>query len=133
MPNPSPLNTITRLNSSAKDLLIYIYELAPLDVDLLFVLLKVKKPLTLEDLAKKLNRDKTTILRSTQKLVGSGIAIKETRTLRGGGYYHIYSAIDVETFRLQTERKVKEIKESFDRILKKFEDDVNNSVASFYR
>jgi predicted transcriptional regulator len=82
----SPISTITRLNSTAKDLFIYLYDLSALDADLFFMLMKGKKPLILEDLAKKTNRDKSNIFRSVQKLVNSGICIKETRTLKDGGY-----------------------------------------------
>src|SRR5690242_12065168 len=124
MPIASPLSSITRLNSTTKDLLVYIYDLTPLEVDLLFVLMKMKKPLTADELAKKLSRDKSTVFRALQKLVGLEICTKETRTVKGGGYYHLYAAIDIETFKLVTERRIKEIKESFDRILKKFEEDL---------
>ena len=125
----SPISTITRLNSTAKDLFIYLYDLSALDADLFFMLMKGKKPLILEDLAKKTNRDKSNIFRSVQKLVNSGICIKETRTLRDGGYYHAYSAVDTKTFKMETEKRVKELKSSFDRILRKFEDDIENMVA----
>jgi predicted transcriptional regulator len=127
----SPVSTITRLNSTAKDLFIYLYDLSALDADLFFMLMKGKKPLTLEDLAKKTNRDKSNIFRSVQKLVNAGICIKETRTLRDGGYYHVYSAVDTKTFKMETEKRVKELKSSFDRILRKFEDDIENMVAGF--
>src|SRR6476661_3264503 len=103
MPISSPLSSITRLNATVKDLLIYLFDLSPLEVDLLFTLMKAKKPSTLDDLAKKLGRDRTTIFKSVQKLVNIGICIKDTKTLKDGGYYHIYSAVDNETFKLAVE------------------------------
>lgn len=127
----SPISTITRLNSTAKDLFIYLYDLSPLDADLFFTLMKNKKPMILEELAKKTNRDKSNVFRSVQKLVNSGICIKETRTLKDGGYYHVYSAVDTKTFKMETENRVKELQASFDRILRKFEHDIENMVAGF--
>jgi predicted transcriptional regulator len=127
----SPISTITRLNSTAKDLFIYLYDLSSLDADLFFILLKSKKPVILEDLAKKINRDKSNVFRSVQKLVSSGICIKESRTIKGGGYYHMYSAVDTKTFKMETEKRVKELQASFDRILRKFEEDIENMVSSF--
>jgi predicted transcriptional regulator len=127
----SPISTITRLNSTAKDLFIYLYDLSPLDADLFFMLMKNKKPMILEELAKKINRDKSNVFRSVQKLVNSGICIKETRTLKDGGYYHVYSAVDTKTFKMETEKRVKELQASFDRILRKFEHDIENMVAGF--
>jgi predicted transcriptional regulator len=127
----TPISTITRLNSTAKDLFIYLYDLSPLDADLFFILMKSKKPVILEDLAKKINRDKSNVFRSVQKLVSSGICIKESRTIKGGGYYHVYSAVDTKTFKMETEKRVKELQVSFDRILRKFEEDIENMVSSF--
>ena len=62
----SPISTITRLNSTAKDLFIYLYDLSPLDADLFFILMKSKKPVILEDFAKKINRDKSNVFRSVK-------------------------------------------------------------------
>jgi predicted transcriptional regulator len=131
MPISSPLSSITRLNATVKDLLIYLFDLAPLDIDLLFTLMKARKPLNVDDLAKKLSRDRTTIFRSVQKLVSVGICAKDTKTLKDGGYYHIYSAVDKETFKLAVEMKIKEVQQSFDRILKKYEEDIGKLLESF--
>ena len=88
--------------------------------------------MTLEELSTKADRDKSTTFRSLQKLVGLGICIKETKTLKEGGYYHVYSAIDNKTFKMETEKKVKEIEASFHRLLRKFEDNMQEVIASVY-
>jgi len=129
----SPIKTITRMNSTVKDLFIYMYDLSPLELDLLFILIKNKKSMTLEELAKKVDRDKSTVFRSLQKLVDLGICNKETKTLKEGGYYHAYSGIDIESFKLETEKRVKELEDSFHRLLKKFEEDLGNAISSFYQ
>ena len=93
--------------------------------------MKSKKPVILEDIAKKINRDKSNVFKSVQKLVSSGICIKESRTIKGGGYYHVYSAVDTKTFKMETEKRVKELQTSFDRILRKFEEDIENMISNF--
>jgi predicted transcriptional regulator len=129
---PHPLNALTRINSTVKELFIYLYDLSPLDLDLLFIMIKDAKPLTLEQLSNKADRDKSTVFRSVQKLVSAGICIKETRTIREGGYYHVYSAVDMETFKAETEMRVKDLQKSLDRLMKKFESDMHNAISSFY-
>jgi len=129
----SPIKTITRVNSTVKDLFIYLYDLSSLELDLLFILIKNKKSMTLEELAKKVDRDKSSVFRSLQKLVGLGICIKETKTLKEGGYYHVYSAIDIESFKIETEKRVKELEDSFHRLLRKFEEDLGRAISSFYQ
>jgi predicted transcriptional regulator len=133
MPAAPPLSSLTRMNSTLKDLFIYLYDLSPLDLDLLFVLIKRERPMTLEELVKEADRDKSTVFRSLQKLVGLGICVKETRTLKEGGYFHVYSAIDMKTFRLVTEQKVKELESTFHRLLRKFEDNIQGIIESIYR
>jgi predicted transcriptional regulator len=132
MPAP-PLSSLTRTSSTLKDLFIYLYDLSPLDIDLLFLLIKTERPMSLEELVKEADRDKSTVFRSLQKLVSLGICIKETRTVKEGGYYHVYSAIDMKTFRITTEQKVKELEATFHRLLRKFEDSIQDIVESIYR
>jgi predicted transcriptional regulator len=135
MPSASsiPISTLTRMNSTLKDLFLYIYDLSTLETDLLITLVKGRKTMTLEQLAKQADRDKSTVFRSLQKLVTLGIISKETRTLKEGGYYHVYSAIPIEIFKLETEKKIKELEQSFKRILKGFEADMENMVSTFYQ
>jgi len=134
-----PVSTLTRMSSTLKDLFIYIYDLSPLDMDVLVILVKNtsskanKKSLTLEGISKDANRDKTSVFRSLQKLVNLGICNKEAKTQKGGGLYHVYSAIDIQIFKMETEKKVKELEASFRRILRQFEKDMDNMVKAFYQ
>ena len=120
------------INSTIKDLFIYLYDLSPLDLDLLIIMIQNKKPMTLEQLARKVDRDKSTTFRSLKKLVSLSICMKETKSIKEGGYYHLYSAVDVETFRMETEKRVKEIEQSFHRILKKFEEELEKMIVNYY-
>ena len=52
--------------------------------------------------------------------------------MKEGGYYHEYRAIDIESFKLETEKRVKDIQTSFERLIKKFEDDIQQMLTSFY-
>jgi predicted transcriptional regulator len=128
-----PLNALTRINSTVKELFIYLYDLSPLELDLLFIMIKEAKPLTLEELSNKADRDKSTVFRSVQKLVSAGICIKETRTIREGGYYHVYSAVDIETFKAETQMRVNDLQKSLDRLMRKFESDMRSAISSFYQ
>jgi len=124
--------SITRMNATIEDLIMSLYDLSPLEFDLLFALIARKKAAPLDVLSKEVNRDKTTVFRCLQKLVNLRICEKETKTLKEGGWYHVYSAIDVAAFKMETEKRVKEIKESFDGLLSKFEADLNKTLNSIY-
>jgi predicted transcriptional regulator len=124
--------SITKMSATIEDLILSLYDLSPLEFDLLFALIARKKAAPLDVLSKEVNRDKTTVFRCLQKLVNLRICEKETKTLKEGGWYHVYSAIDVAAFKMETEKRVKEIKESFDGLLSKFEADLIKTLDSMY-
>ena len=135
MPSIPPINALTRMNATVKDLFIQLYDLSPLDLEILFMLVKSRnddEPMTLDEVSKEADRDRSTTFRSLQKLVTLGLCVKDTKTIKEGGYYHVYSAVDMQTFKLETERKVKELQRSLDRLLKKFEDDMHKAISSMY-
>jgi predicted transcriptional regulator len=133
MPSLPPINALTRMNATVKDLFIQLYDLSPLDLEILFMLIRNEsQPITLEEASKEVDRDRSTTFRSLQKLVSLGLCVKETKTIKEGGYYHLYSAVDMQTFKAETERRVKELQRSLDRLLKKFEDDMQTAISSIY-
>ena len=54
-------------------------------------------------LAKKLNRERSTVYRSLQKLTSCGICTKQTKTLDKGGYYYVYKINEIEKVRKKAE------------------------------
>ena len=136
MPSIPSVNSLTRMSATVKDLFIQLYDLSPLDLDILFMLISKKNsetPMTLDEVSKETDRNRSTTFRSLQKLVTLGLAIKETKTIKEGGYYHVYSAVDMETFKKETVRKVGDLQKSLDRLVKKFESDMQEAISSFYK
>lgn len=134
MPSIPSVNTLTRMNATVKDLFIQLYDLSAPELDILFMLIsrENEEPMTLDEVAKEMDRDRSTTFRSLQKLVSLGLVVKETKTIKDGGYFHVYSAVDGETFKRETERRVKELQKSLDRLLKKFESDMQHAISSMY-
>ena len=137
MPSIPSVNSLTRMNATVKDLFIQLYDLSPLDLDILFMLISKKNDdgpmmMTLDEVAKDVDRDRSTTFRSLQKLVTLGLLMKETKTIKEGGYFHVYSAVDMETFKKETERKVRDLQKSLDRLLKKFESDMEEAISTIY-
>ena len=122
------------MNATVKDLFIQLYDLSPLDLEILFMIISKKndEPMTLDQISKEADRDRSTTFRSLQKLVGLGLCIKDTKTIKEGGYYHVYSVVDMETFKKETERRVRDLQKSLERLLKKFESDMEQAISSMY-
>ena len=105
------------------------YSLSTSELNLLDILLKSEVSLTLENLAKKMNRDKGTVFRSLQKLVSLNLCIKEARNLDAGGYYHIYKASDLDSIERDIEKRIKEIGKSRNNIRKRIRRDIEKMAT----
>lgn len=129
MPNRI-INSILRGDSNFRDLFIFVYDFSVMDLDLFIILLKSGTPKTLDELAREVDRDKSTVFRSLQKMVSAGLCVKEVKNMRDRGYYHLYSCNDIKTIRRNTKLKVEEVQNSLERILKQFEDDLTDITSS---
>jgi len=58
-------------------------------------------PARANELAKKINRERSTVYRSLQKLSKCGICKKTTKTLEQGGYYHLYQCDSINHIQKQ--------------------------------
>jgi predicted transcriptional regulator len=119
---------LTQFDYSCEDVFACLYNLSTSEINLLSILLKSKEPLTLESLSNRTKRDKGTVFRSLQKLVSLDLCTKESRTLKGGGYYHLYNAVDINNIEKNTEHKVKEIQASLNRIMKGFRSGIEEMI-----
>ena len=120
------------MNCSCEDLFTCLYNLSCSDIQVLAILLRVKDQngLTLEYLRRHVNRDKGTVFRSLQTLVGLGFSTKHTRTLNQGGYYHVYAAADVNTIEKNVNQRITEIQSSLNRIKRKFRTDIEKIASA---
>ena len=126
----SSLNVITSANATCKDLLSCVYDLSSSDIALLALLLREARPRTLDELADSMDRDRGTIFRSLQRLVGLGFCTKQTVNLKEGGYKHLYNTADIEQIERNAEYRVKEIQSSLNRLMKKFRQDIRKMATS---
>lgn len=78
---------------------------------------------TLDELALKLQRDRSTVHRSLTKLLSIGVCYRKTAGLKGGGYFHIYGISDTAVIKRRIEGEVSEIINALQRLAERFETD----------
>lgn len=110
---------------SCKDLLRCMYNLSDLDLEVLRLLLE-GGPARSEDLADRLERDRSTVYRSLQKMVSCQVVNKETRNLERGGYYHVYAAIPKALLRERLTHCIEEWHDHVTSLLSNFEEDLES-------
>jgi predicted transcriptional regulator len=97
------------------------------------MLLKSKKPLTVDQIADKTKLDRTTVFRALQKLSREGregLCHKENQPLPGQGYVQVYHSVSKEEFNLEIEKRIRFVQEGLERLLKKLEDDINELLVT---
>jgi predicted transcriptional regulator len=101
------------------------YALTDLDQEVLKRLLR-EGPMKAEDLADSLERDRSTVYRSLQKLVSCQVASKESRSLERGGYYHVYSAVPKDLLRDRLEHCIEDWHTRMRDLLSRFDEDMDS-------
>ena len=81
--------------ASCRDIVKCIYRLSDFELAIYKKLVK-QGELKADDLAPVMKKDRSTVYRALQRLVASGLAFRETKSIERGGYYHVYSAVSPE-------------------------------------
>ena len=121
------VSILTRRSATCQDLLICLYSLTPVESEI-FYELAIAGSSTVDDVAKALHRDRTTIHRCLSKLVSTGLCYKETKTLKDGGYYHLYTVTELPKIKEQTKSKVDELSKSLQRLIDNLEIDFRRAL-----
>ncbi|MCL4420911.1 MAG: MarR family transcriptional regulator, partial [Candidatus Thermoplasmatota archaeon] len=75
---------LTRRGSTCTDFLTCIYDLSTSDA-YVFNVLKANGTMTLDQLSQKIQRNRSTVFKSLQRLVSVGLVYKTPKTLQAGG------------------------------------------------
>jgi len=106
--------------STCDDLLGCMFELNKAEAGLYLILVKEGSQ-KLDVLAKLGRRERSTVYRCLAKLVSLGLVHKESETLPGGGYYHLYTALNPKHLRDVVEARLKEFNLRMGELLKDFD------------
>ncbi len=78
--------------ATCRDIVKCVYGLSDFEL-LIYKRLAKQGPLRADDLVPSLKKDRSTVYRALQRLVTSGLAFRDTKTIERGGYYHVYTAV----------------------------------------
>ena len=121
------INLLTRKGASCTDLLTCLYNLKPSDLEVLLALAKNENA-TLDQIAKIVQKDRSSVHRCLSKLVSINLANKQSKSLKGGGYYHTYAMLDPITIKKHALERVKEITKSLEALIESFEVDLQKHL-----
>ncbi len=93
---PDAMNEMLRQDMACEGLLECFHGLKQLDKQCFQVLVKSADPLTVDDVAEEVDRERSTVYRSIQRLMQTGFIQKDQINYDEGGYYHVYYPTDPE-------------------------------------
>ena len=100
------LNRHLEEDLECEDLLECLYELNELDRRVYRRLSGAEEPLTVDELAAAVTRERSTVYRSVQRLLQFGLVQKEQVNYDRGGYYHVYRLTDPDEVADQMQDKL---------------------------
>ena len=116
---------LTRKGATCSELLSCLYTLKPIEMEVLFEVAR-RDQSTLDQIADAVKRDRSTVHRCLSKLVSLDLVYKRVKTLKDGGYYHIYMTVEESKIKEQASLRVKEITQSLEKL-------VDNFITDFHR
>ncbi len=111
--NHGQYTTTHQKSATCADLLTCLYNLKPTDLEVLLVVAQNPNA-TLDDIAKIVKRDRSSVHRCLSKLLSANLVTKQSKTLKGGGYYHAYTMVEPEKIKNYARERVKEIIEGLE-------------------
>ncbi|MEF8883187.1 MAG: helix-turn-helix domain-containing protein [Halapricum sp.] len=91
---PESMSEYLSQDMHCEGLLECIHGLKELDKEVFRKLSDANEPLTVDEIAEEVGRERSTAYRSVQRLLSSGFIQKEQVNYDQGGYYHVYHPTD---------------------------------------
>ena len=85
-------------------------------------LVQTGTPLTIDEIAEEVDRERSTAYRSVQRLLQAGFIQKEQVNYDQGGYYHVYKPTDPETIADDMQRMLNDWYAKMGQLIQEFED-----------
>jgi predicted transcriptional regulator len=113
------INLLTKKDATCTDLLTCLYNLKPADIETLYAVV-LNPNATIDQIAAEVHKDRSSVHRILSKLVSIGLVTKQTKAIKGGGYYHTYTMLDPTLIKKHARERIKEITESLEILIEHF-------------
>ncbi|WP_135826404.1 helix-turn-helix domain-containing protein [Halorussus ruber] len=109
-----------------------IHGLKELDRECFQALVETEEPLTIDEVAERVDRERSTAYRAIQRLLQTGFVQKEQVNYEQGGYYHVYRPTDPDEVADDMQRMLNDWYAKMGQLLQEFRDkyDEQQTVAA---
>jgi predicted transcriptional regulator len=119
-----------RRDMECEGLLECFHGLKELDKECFQALVQAEDPLTVDEIADRVDRERSTAYRAIQRLLQTGFIEKNQINYDQGGYYHVYSPMDPSQIADDMQRILNDWYAKMGQLIQEFEDKYDQTEAS---
>jgi len=119
---PDSMSEQLQRDMECEGLLECFHGLKQLDKACFRALVEASEPLTVDEIAAAVDRERSTAYRSVQRLLQTGFIGKEQVNYEQGGYYHVYSPTDPSKIADDMQRMLNDWYAKMGQLIQEFED-----------
>ena len=119
---PDSMSEQLRRDMQCEGLLECFHGLKELDKECFRALVEAEDPLTVDELADAVDRERSTAYRAVQRLLQTGFIEKDQINYDQGGYYHVYSPTDPSQIADEMQRMLNDWYAKMGQLIQEFED-----------
>lgn len=119
-----------RQELECEDLLACVHGLTALDRECYRAVATSHTPLTVDDVAAQVDRERSTAYRSVQRLLDAGFLTKEQVNYDQGGYFHVYRPVDPDDVADELRATVDDWHAEMTTLIEQFRDRYGGRVAA---
>ncbi|UPV76912.1 BlaI/MecI/CopY family transcriptional regulator (plasmid) [Halorussus limi] len=127
---PDSMSEQLQQDMECEGLLECFHGLKQLDRECFQALVDAGEPVTVDELAEAVNRERSTAYRAVQRLLQTGFIQKEQVNYDQGGYYHVYSPTDPSQITDEMQRMLNEWYAKMGQLIQDFEDKYDQTDAA---
>ena len=119
-----------RRDMQCEGLLECFHGLKELDKECFRALVEAEEPLTVDELADAVDRERSTAYRAVQRLLQTGFIEKDQINYDQGGYYHVYSPTDPSQIADEMQRMLNDWYAKMGQLIQEFENKYEQSEST---
>jgi len=119
-----------RRDMECEGLLECFHGLKELDKECFRALVEAEEPLTVDEIAEAVDRERSTAYRAVQRLLQTGFIEKDQINYDQGGYYHVYSPTDPAQITDDMQRMLNDWYAKMGQLIQEFENKYEQSETS---
>ncbi|EFW92283.1 transcription regulator [Haladaptatus paucihalophilus DX253] len=123
------MSEMLRQDMTCEGLLECFHGTKELDKDVFGLLVESSEPLTVDEIAERIDRERSTAYRAVQRLMQAGFVQKEQINYDQGGYYHVYRPTDPDKIADDMQRMLNDWYAKMGQLIGEFREKYDQQMA----